>query len=525
MLLAALLFWAPLPFGSVTPAGTLGFRVAAFGLLAMAVTAWRRPRARSPILAIASLAGIAVLGLVQSCGWPAGLGAAVSPEHARLYREAAVAAPGAAVPSFVPLTLDPARSRSAALSWLAAAALLTAALAAGRRPRHRRWLLASLGAAALIQIIVGALALAQSSPHGLAVLLRAEGRLRGTLANPNHLSLLFEMTMAAVAAWGWWELNRASSPLGGRLLRFLAPLSIWLILLAGVVRTGSRVGLIAAAFGLATQAAAMMIAGRGRRIAAPLLAFLMMLGALTAFGSRLEMRRFENASIYEDNLRSRLLAASASLRLWSRFPVTGTGLGTFEEAFPAVAPPALTRVNWNRAHNNPVELLVTAGLVGLALGALALAAVLLPILRLIRWAAPDEDRAAGLAALGALGAAGFHELLDFGLVVPANHLALLVILGAAVAAESAGRRRLESEIGGQQRSARETGNLDEMESRRDVDQPAVRLARQQGGRADDVAVPAQLHGTARRGDRAGAQPQPAGGSAGQQLQPVPAGCG
>jgi O-antigen ligase len=131
-----------------------------------------------------------------------------------------------------------------------------------------------------------------------------------------------------------------------------------------------------------------------------------------------------------------MLVVQASLELWRRFPVTGTGLGTFEDAFPAVAPAGLTKVVWNRAHNDPVELLVTGGVAGLGLGMLAMASLLWPIWRLTRHCPRSEDRAAGLAALGALGAAGFHELLDFGLVIPANHLALLVILGSAAAALS-----------------------------------------------------------------------------------------
>ncbi|MFQ5349076.1 MAG: hypothetical protein ACE5EG_01390, partial [Thermoanaerobaculia bacterium] len=52
-----------------------------------------------------------------------------------------------------------------------------------------------------------------------------------------------------------------------------------------------------------------------------------------------------------------------------------------------------------------------------------------------------EDRAAGLAAVGALTAAAFHEMFDFGLVIPANALALLVIVGSAAAAAGLSREQ------------------------------------------------------------------------------------
>ncbi len=435
----ALLFWAPLPAGSVTPAGQLLFRSTACALFLLALAARPTGGPRPRLLPVAALAGIAALGLVQSCPWPAGAAAIASPEHARLAAQAAELTGATAPPSFVPLALDASVARGAALSWLASAALLAAVMVGGRRSVHRRWLLSALVAAAMIQLGWGLARLQLSSPGGLAaVLLRPEGRLRGTFANPNHLSLLFEIAMAAVAAWAWVELSRRRRAAGSRRVRALLPPLVWLALLAGVVLTGSRAGLAAAVLATLVQAAALPLAGRGRRAGLALALLLVVgLGALAALGSGLEIRRYATVSLFETNLRSRLLLAAPALDLWRRFPVTGTGLGTFEDAFPAVAPSELTPVLWNRAHNDPLELLVTGGVVGFALGLLVLAALLPPIWRALRDGDGLEDRAAGLAAVGALAAAGLHELFDFGLVIPANSLALLAVLGAAAAASLA----------------------------------------------------------------------------------------
>jgi hypothetical protein len=336
----------------------------------------------------------------------------------------------------VPLSLDSSASRSSAVSWLVAAALLSVALVVGRRSRHRRWLLVALVAAALVQIVIGLFRLDAAAPGGLGtVLLRPEGRIYGTFANPNHLSFFLEMSLMSVAAWSWREMAVLKRrPARGRAWVFVPPL-IGLLLLAGVALTGSRAGLAAAVFGLVAQAAVLPLAGFRRAGWVALVTLVLGLGALVAVGSRLDIERYTRVSLFEENLYSRFLVVQPSLELWGRFPLVGTGLGTFEEAFPMAAPPEQALLVWNRAHNDPLELLVTGGLMGFALGLLATVALLTLSWRVLRRGRRVDDRAAGVAAIGALCAAGVHELMDFALVIPANALALLVILGATAGAE------------------------------------------------------------------------------------------
>ncbi len=433
LLLALLVLWAPLPAGSVTPGAELVFRLGALAaFLAGAVTPapeWRRRR----LLPAGALVGIALLGFVQSCGWPAGAEALVGEERARIQHEAAALTGADGGPRKLYLSLAPARSRSAALSWLAAAALLAAALLAGREPHARHGLAAALLAAALVQGVIGLARLDLSSPAGLAgMLLRPEGRLRGTFANPNHLSLFFEIAMAVAAAWLWWSTRRPAGAAARRWLPGLAAAGVWAALLALVVLTGSRVGLVAAIFGGAVQSLLLLAAGRGRRAGAVVgLVLVVGVGAVVTLASRVDIQRYATVSLFEDNLRGRLDVVPPALELWRRFPLTGTGLGTFEEAFPLVIRPPMAAVSWNRAHNDPLELLVTGGLVGLALGLACVVLLLRRLWRVFRYSASDEDRAAAVAAMGALSAVGLHELMDFGLVIPANGLAMAVVLGTA----------------------------------------------------------------------------------------------
>src|SRR5436309_5777534 len=137
-LVALLLLWAPLPFGGVTPWAETSLEVLSFLALAGACLALERPAdLRLVALPAAALAGVALLGLVQSLPWPAPVAALLSPGHARLFGEAAaLLAPDPG--GVTRLTVAAAATRSAALLWAAAAACVVAGAVAGRHRRGRR---------------------------------------------------------------------------------------------------------------------------------------------------------------------------------------------------------------------------------------------------------------------------------------------------------------------------------------------------------------------------------------------------
>jgi O-antigen ligase len=163
----------------------------------------------------------------------------------------------------------------------------------------------------------------------------------------------------------------------------------------------------------------------------------MALGALalvTAVGVKEGMNRLAATSAADVSLGGRLEEYRAALRLWTRFPLTGCGLGTFRDGFPMVQTPSLQGTWWH-PHCDFLEVLVTAGLVGAVLLAVGLWAVVRQSARVLRTGSRSEDRAAGLAACGLLASVGIHESLDFGLAMPANAMTLAVLLGAVMAAK------------------------------------------------------------------------------------------
>ncbi|HEV3459727.1 MAG TPA: O-antigen ligase family protein [Thermoanaerobaculia bacterium] len=436
-LLAAFLLWAPLPFGGVTSWGEASMQVLAFCALALAMAAIERPTDLRPAaLPAAALAGVALIGLLQALPLPAAVVSLLSPEHARLHGQAA-ALLGTAAAGPARLSLAPAATFGAALTWAAAAACLLAGAAAGRRRYRRRWLGGAVVAGALVQIFFGArnANAGERTLWGVEVPIAAS-RLRGTFFNPNHLAVYLEIALALVFAWGWWAARRARAELAldRRVLSFAPPALVWLTLFAGLTFTASRGGLAAALVGILVQG--VLLATVQRRWAPAMLgaaAAVAGIAAALAMGLQAGPARMLATMPFDVSLGARRQAWSATWALWKSFPITGTGLGTFRDAFTLQQPAGLDGTWWH-AHSGPLELLATAGLAGPLLLGAGLAALVVRLIAVLRRGRRSEDRAAGLAVLGALAAVGVHEWFDFGLTLPANALTLAILAGAASSA-------------------------------------------------------------------------------------------
>jgi O-antigen ligase len=132
----------------------------------------------------------------------------------------------------------------------------------------------------------------------------------------------------------------------------------------------------------------------------------------------------------------RLDIVKDSLRMFSKRPIGGWGLGTFATVYPGYRS-FYTNQFVNEAHNDYVQLLVETGLFGFVLMLWFLARLYqhgLPTSR--RWEF-QWDAAVSLAAL--LGCTGIllHSLVDFNLQIPANAALFYVLCGLAASAPSA----------------------------------------------------------------------------------------
>lgn len=443
--LAALLVAAPLPFGSVAPGPATMLLVATLAALALALWTADTPATgsgfpRELAVTAAALAAVALLGWLQSLPAPAGVARLLAPETVRLVDQAAGLAgpaPGStgAGEAGVALSLAPAASRSAALDWLLPAAGFTAAAALGSSRRVRRTLGGALLVAGAVQVVIGVAQWVSRSNTLWGVALPEMGsRLRGSFVNPNHLALFLEIALAVAFAWTWWAVRRTILDGGraeDRLLGVGPPALCSLLLFGGLVLTGSRAALLAALLAMAVQG---MVIGsrRGRKwlLAGGLAAGLAGVAALAALGAEGAFTRLTASSVDELGGGYRVEAARATLDLFRRFPIVGSGLGSFQAAFPLVQPPTIPGF-WRHAHADWIEFLATTGVFGAALLGVGLFFYGKRLRRVVLHGERSEGRAAGLAALGALVAVAIHSFADFGLTMPANALALAVVAGAA----------------------------------------------------------------------------------------------
>lgn len=123
-----------------------------------------------------------------------------------------------------------------------------------------------------------------------------------------------------------------------------------------------------------------------------------------------------------------------ALHLWRLSPVLGTGLATFETAFPRVRTiddPA----TFTHAESDVVQLLTDTGVVGLALVATAVAEWILVLLRRLRAPVILPVRTLALGGLVALIATLVQGMANFNLPVMSNQLYLAAALVAALRAD------------------------------------------------------------------------------------------
>jgi O-antigen ligase len=132
----------------------------------------------------------------------------------------------------------------------------------------------------------------------------------------------------------------------------------------------------------------------------------------------------------EVTLGDRLAVSRDSLRLFGHHPFLGTGLGSFELAFPQYqsVPSDLT---WVHAHNDYAEALAETGLAG---GLLILVALALFFRQAFGGLSQRLERDTGWIEVGAaVGCCGLlvHSFVDFNFHVPANAAWFAVCLALA----------------------------------------------------------------------------------------------
>jgi len=449
-LLLLVTFWLPLPFGSVTGLGRLILESSAFTLLALALASSASAHALRPAAApLLAMLALLILGVFQVVPLPSALLRRVSPESTRILSQASHVLGQEGKESSLPQTVSIARGDThGALLEIAAfgALFVSSVLLNGTRRRRKVWVW-TLVAAALFEVVYGVIGWIEGSDTilGTRISTGAVPRVRGTFVNPDHFAGYLEIALCAAFGLLYAEIltgagrHRADArDLGARVEARLLPLALsvllWITVFGGILLSQSRGGVLAAIAATLLLAVLAWLRRRrrgSRRTLVSLLGGAFALALLFSAGPVLDRFLGSDPREMSNDTRAQLRALSA--RVESRFPVFGTGLGTFRDAFVLVQPRNLVGVI-DHAHNDFVELKVTGGWIGFLAGLAGLLAAFQGLAAARRRQPHRIESAFALAGIGALAALSIHALFDFNFVIPANPATLALMLGWAYAA-------------------------------------------------------------------------------------------
>ncbi|UCF67150.1 MAG: O-antigen ligase family protein [Acidobacteriota bacterium] len=435
-----------MPLGSDASAIRLDTRslFAGLTLLLAALTLASLPRARQPSLGwILATVGLPAWLALQLVPLPAAWSAQLSPRTVELWQRfwpgPVFTCEGPAVlagdaPSWLPVTIDPSSTwRLLFLAFATMATFLAARSVFGADERARRSLFVVVAGFTAAEAAYG---LYQWAAADVRVLWRMKEayleNATGTLINRNHFALLVYLglgcTLTLLAARQREARERVGSA-DSREVGVRATLALLVGLqLAGIVASQSRAGLAGAAL-VVVPTLPLLLRGAGmvRAVAMAMLAMVAVPAAIFVGPGLLE--RLAKLPLEWTSPAGRGAVYRASMAIVQDFPLFGSGGGTFEWVFALYRNPEI-QGRYDYAHNDHLQLLVETGAIGVLLTLAPAVLVLLDVLRRRRAARPAFGGTWPLAV--ALLAVVLHEVVDFGLRIPA-HALLFGLLAGTVA--------------------------------------------------------------------------------------------
>ena len=264
----------------------------------------------------------------------------------------------------------------------------------------------------------------------------------GPYMNRNHFAAYLEMSIPLVLGYAMYSLSREDGE--RQTLRRIALLAndkklttFAMSVLAVIVMSGalfatlSRGGILGFFVSLLVFIALMRSrrAFHGRTGILLLVVLIAAIVGLSTAWERIEARFMELSG--ED----RVMRAEVWSNLGAMIgdsPVVGTGLGTFDRAFPSYQKKYST-VQFEHAENDYLEILTDTGLIGFLLFVSAVVAFAVKLYRMWKVRKNSFSVIMGAAGLSSCAAVAFHSLTDFSLRVPANAILLASVAGITIA--------------------------------------------------------------------------------------------
>ena len=269
----------------------------------------------------------------------------------------------------------------------------------------------------------------------------AQHRVTGTYVNRNFFANLLVISSGFALSWILVRPGRnepAYRAIGGGPFRLqpsvltdFAALVLLVVLLGGLVLSGSRGGLLSA-LAATVLVLCLSVVSRGTRLAwQPLVIVLAGVPLIFGFG----LMRFRISQL-GPNSADRLEQWRSTLELVALRPWSGYGGGAYETAFRNRLSGDLGPLTYNQAHNDYLQILLEQGVAGLLLAAATLSAPILLGVRRSRRSRSVRRQRWILSSLFGISAMLVHAMVDSPFQVPANvwvFTALLAILASATA--------------------------------------------------------------------------------------------
>ena len=446
LLLQLLLILSPLPLGC---AGGV-WQPLCFALFALfALLAFLGPQAPYKFLYQRPIRILAVvffaLILFQLVPLPIFLVKWLSPGVARVLRNLT-----GSLPAFHALSLIPGETLLALARFLVYAMFFVAILRV-EWSRHDVFVLfATAVASGAAQVVFGLLKLGGGNRNFFLFFMPDEHMpqfLRGTIYNPDHFSFYLELLFPIALGLLFARLHvfDPGQSLKDKILHLADDRQLILLFLApavmagGIYLTGCRSGiavLVLSVLFFAQMSVYLRVNFNVRRH----LRLVFILGSLLAVfvGIQNTLDKFVHGS----SIGGRVEYWANSLKMFADFPVFGTGLGTFKNAYFLYD----KGTGWvNHAHNDYIESLADMGILAFAAFIALLAVIVVSLLRMWIARRHPEVKPAVLGVLTAVFAAFFHSFFDFSLRIPANAFLFLALLALGMKLATH-RREFSNEI-------------------------------------------------------------------------------
>ncbi len=454
--LLAVIVLSPLPAASVYEWSILGIQLVALAMTAAFVFLDEKPAVNTILLSSLKWPGrllkvFAAFVLVQIIPWPGFLVSLLSPGAAAFRGDFHPLFPSS---DFMSFSLVPARTLQAGLELLPYILIGFLIIRTIHHRQQIRRMLIVLVAMGFFEAFYGLFELSRSNPRVLFYKkLYNLDSLTGTFINRNHLSGYLEMILPlaiglvlaridffAVSGKGWRDklIQFAGKGASQNVLMTMAAVVISI----GIVLSRSRSGAFALVFGfILFFGLTALYFGKLRTRQIWMRNFLTVtfwiVIALSLYvGIGATIQRFGADNLLQGG---RPIYWKNVLGMIGRFPLLGTGLGTFGYVYPAFEAAGGGEGVLLHAHNDYLEFFSELGLAGTILLGGAVILLILKAFMMWRTRVNPEMKGLALGGLVSLFLILFHSLTDFNLQIPANRLLFTVVLALTLVAAYHGR--------------------------------------------------------------------------------------